>query len=94
MDKVEDVRLWLRALGREPPVGLEPDERKQLAQVLGGPLMKPVWQRLNERLEAIKDRAMSLELAKPDELAMLQSLQAESRGIIAVLELMWEMAYE
>lgn len=91
MDKVEDVRAWLRTAARGPIRELEPNERRQLAEVLGGPLFKPVWARLGERLEGMKDRAMSLELAKPEELAMLQSLQAESRGIIAVLELMWEM---
>jgi hypothetical protein len=90
-DKVQDVRAWLRTASRDPVRDLERNERRQLAEVLSGPLMKPVWARLGERLEGMKDRAMSLELAKPDELAMLQSLQAESRGIIAVLELMWEM---
>lgn len=92
MARVDDVRGWLRAVGREAQTPLDAQERRQLAEVLNGPLMRPVVAALSDRLEALKDRAMSLELAKPDEVMVLQGLQAESRGIIVVLELMWEMA--
>jgi hypothetical protein len=89
-----DVRSWLRAIAREAIEPLDKDGKAQLAQVLKGPLMKPVWAALAERIEAMKDRAMSLELAKPEELDALRAIQAETRGIIVVLETMWEMTNE
>ena len=91
MAKVQDVYEWLRTIGREPRETLGPDERKQLAEVLKGPLMKPVVAALADRLEGMKDAAMSLDVTKVEGLATMQALQAESRGIIVVLELMWEM---
>jgi hypothetical protein len=89
-----DVRLWLRSILREEIEPLDKDGKAELAQVLKGPLMKPVWAALAERIEVMKDRAMSLELTKPEELDTLRAIQAETRGIIVVLETMWEMTNE
>jgi hypothetical protein len=87
----EDIRIWLRTMEREAPEALDRDGQRQLAEILSGPLMKPVWAALSARLEGMKDRVMSLEMATVDEVAQARAIQAESRGIIVVLELMWEM---
>lgn len=93
-DNVQDIRMWLRQIGRETHEPLDRSGKADLAQVLKGPLMKPVWAALADRIEGMKDRAMSLELAKPEELETLRTIQAETRGIITVLEIMWEMTNE
>lgn len=87
----EDIRLWLRQISREPLTPLAAEGRRQLAEVLHGELFRPVWYALAERLEGMKDRMLALELATPDEVTQARAIQAESRGIIAVLELMWEI---
>ena len=90
----EDIRIWLRAMGRETPEALDRDGQRQLAEILSGPLMKPVWAALSARLEGMKDRIMALEMTTPEDVTQARAIQAESRGIIVVLELMWEMTNE
>jgi hypothetical protein len=85
----EDIRVWLRQQEREAPT-LDKEGRRQLAEVLGGPLMQPVWKAISERLEGMKDRMLALEMSTDEAVTQARAIQAESRGIIAVLELMWE----
>jgi hypothetical protein len=92
-DKIpEDIRAWLRECGRSEALPLTNDGAKQLNAVLKGPLFRPIWKQLAERMEGLRDHMMSLEMAKPEEVAKAQALQSEAKGIIVVLETMWEMA--
>lgn len=89
-DKIpEDIRLWLREKARSAKV-LSELERRQLGEVLHGPLMEPVWRALSSRLDGIKDQLLSLEMATAEDVTKAKAMQAEARGIIVVLETMWE----
>lgn len=94
MSDTVDLVEWLRAVAREAPVELTESERRMLASVLKGPLMKPVMQRLASKLEGLKDCLLGLDIGTDEGKAKWAAIQAESRGIIVVLESMWEMTHE
>lgn len=90
----EDIGAWLAKLAAESEPQWGEQDAKQLQQVLKGKLLRKVFWKLAQRTEAMKLQAMREEGDDAKQLAELRRLQSETRGIAAVLELMWETAYE
>ncbi len=90
----EDVGVWLGKLAAEPKPEWDEEFAKQLQQVLKGKLLRLVWWKLAQRVEAMKAQMLKGEDDDAKQLAELRRLQSEIRGIIVVLELIWETAYE
>lgn len=90
----EDVGVWLSKLAAEPSPEWDEEFSKQLQQVLKGKLLRMVWWKLAQRVEAMKLQMIKGEEDDAKQLQEIRRLQNEIRGIVVVLELIWETAYE
>lgn len=90
----EDVGVWLSKLAAEPSPEWDAEFSKQLRQVLKGKLLRMVWWKLAQRVEAMKLQMIKGEEDDAKQLQEIRRLQNEIRGIVVVLELIWETAYE
>ncbi len=90
----EDVGVWLSKLAAEPSPEWDAEFSKQLQQVLKGKLLRMVWWKLAQRVEAMKLQMIKGEEDDAKQLQEVRRLQNEIRGIVVVLELIWETAYE
>lgn len=90
----EDVGVWLSKLAAESSPEWDAEFSKQLQQVLKGKLLRMVWWKLAQRVEAMKLQMIKGEEDDAKQLQEIRRLQNEIRGIIVVLELIWETAYE
>lgn len=90
----QDVGSWLAKIAVEDAPVWNGDLGKQLQQVLKGKLFDRVWWKLAQRVEAMKTLMLRGSADDGEQLAELRRVQSEVRGIIAVLEIVWETAYE
>lgn len=88
----DDVIAWAHNLAVGHNVDLNKESAKQLAAVLNGPLGRAVGSRLGKAIEARKQKLLMNSLTTPEEIAEAKGLQAEIRGIMVVLEILWETA--
>lgn len=90
----EDVGVWLAAIAAEGEPEWNEDLAKQLKQVLKGALLRKVFWKLAQRVEAMKATMLRPIDDDGQQLVEIRRLQSELRGITAVMELIWETAYE